>query len=56
MKIREITPQDAGDFIQLLNQVDLESEYMLMEPGTFSGNGKVGGRMRDFKIRIDGRL
>ncbi|VEF48265.1 GCN5-like N-acetyltransferase [Bacillus freudenreichii] len=33
MKIREITPQDARDFIQLLNQVDLESEYMLLEPG-----------------------
>ncbi|TQR17179.1 GNAT family N-acetyltransferase [Psychrobacillus vulpis] len=33
MKIREVTPADAEKLVALINQVEVESPYMLMEPG-----------------------
>lgn len=33
MRIRQVTPEDTGKFIELVKRVDAESDYMLMEPG-----------------------
>ncbi|WP_371809581.1 N-acetyltransferase family protein [Halobacillus sp. Marseille-Q1614] len=38
MIIRHITPADAPAFLQLINKVEKESEYMLMEPGERDSN------------------
>lgn len=33
MKIREIKPEEADSFLELVGRVESDSEYMLMEPG-----------------------
>lgn len=33
MKIRHASPEDSGQFLELMKQLDQETEFMLLEPG-----------------------